>query len=60
MQWTSAGIDKTFEANGSEKNEKYLISWNESTEAGSITNEMTQQQWRWDIKANNHRNITCQ
>jgi hypothetical protein len=60
LTWTSSGTEKTFEAYGAKKNEKYLISWNELTEAGSIENEITKEKYCWDNKTNKHRNIVCQ
>jgi hypothetical protein len=60
LSWTSNGLNKSFEAYSSKTGEKYLISWNDLSEAGSIENVVTQQTWCWDSKVNNHRNIACQ
>ena len=60
LQWSEQGSAMTFKAYGAEKNEKYLISWDKITEAGSIENLVNQDKYCWDTKQNNHADITCQ
>ncbi len=60
MKWSSAGRTKSFEAYGSAKPEKYLITWDEFTEAGSLTDVLKNVSYCWDSKLYNHRTIACQ
>jgi hypothetical protein len=60
LQWSGAGADKSFEAYDAKTAGHVLISWNETTEAGSIANVVTGQHYCWDTRANGHGDIACQ
>jgi hypothetical protein len=60
LEWVEQGTAMSFEAFGSEKNEKFIIAWDKVTEAGSIENLVTTEKYCWDTKENNHQDIACE
>ena len=59
LQWIAEGNMRTFRGYNSQKEETIIIEWNMVTEAGSIKNLRTGNQFCWDTKNSNHRDIAC-